>query len=135
MQGVKWGTCQITGATHSEGALVPEVTISGTGRVTVGEFLEWSNWEVSITQPKPFYGSLTSLQIPKQLKTSKVQTRNKYVTTAVPFLFKHRDSLYLYKIKIQSLHQHQTHLQTIDLFSLPRCSLKLLLPLFQGLLT
>lgn len=89
----------------------------------------------TITQPKPFYDSLTSLQTPKQLKTSKVQTRNRYITTAAPFLFKHWDSLYLYKIQILSLHQHQTHLQITDLSSLPRCSLKLLLPLFQGLLT
>lgn len=82
VQRVKRGTCQITGATHSEGALVPEVEVSGTGRVTVRGSLEWSDWKVSITQLRPFCDSLTSLQTPKQLKTLKVQTRNKYVTTA-----------------------------------------------------
>lgn len=82
VQGVKWGTCQITGATRSEGALVPEVEVPATGKVTVRDSCEWSDWEVSITQPRPFYDLLTSLQTPKQLKTSKVQTGNKYVTTA-----------------------------------------------------
>jgi len=43
--------------------------------------------------------------------------------------------LYLYKIDILFLLQHQTNQHVIDLFRLPRCSLKLLLPLFQSLLT
>lgn len=79
VQGVKWCTCQITGATRSEGALVPEVEVSGTGGVTVRESCKWSDWYVSITQLRPFFDLLTSLdtQVAQNLRSpNKKQIRN-----------------------------------------------------------